>query len=272
MDTTWYAVDEHGHVGVFETGEDGALPTDAAIGASSVDPNFDVHLLALAQLGTMLERGHDPMSEGSEPWIAAGRTVVVVDPPAGPQGPPPTPPWVQDAIEHEELMLVRAGPPLLLLSCGALSEPRVRELSEHEDVRWTVPLMDLGELTGHDQPPDGFFHFGRDHGDDPGRYVCSAPPEHPLHVDALAPELATALRRLRLPVDFRSGRPVHLADHEGVHAETWGDLPLRYTEQWDEQQRARVARHTERQQATGGRTVVVLLAALLVLIGWLVSR
>jgi hypothetical protein len=102
--------------------------------------------------------------------------------------------------------------------------------------------------------------------------VCSDPPEHPVHVDALAPELAAALRRLRLPVDFRSGRPVHLADHEDVHAETWADLPLRYTDEWDEQQRALVARHTERKQAAGSRAVVVLLAALLVLLGWLVSR
>jgi hypothetical protein len=174
MDTTWYSVDEHGHVGVFETGEDGALPIAAAIGASPGDANFDVELLAVARLGTTLE--------------------------------------------------------------------------------------------------DGFFHFGRDHGDDPGRYVCSDPPEHPVHVDALTPELAAAMARLRLPVDFRSGQPVHLADHEDVHAETWGDLPLRYTEQWHEQQQARVARGTEREQAAGGRAVVVLLAALLVLIGWLVSR
>jgi hypothetical protein len=32
MDTDWYAVDRHGHVGVFSTGENGHLPTGAAGG------------------------------------------------------------------------------------------------------------------------------------------------------------------------------------------------------------------------------------------------
>jgi hypothetical protein len=33
MDATWYAVDQHGHVAVFSTGEDGHLPADALSGS-----------------------------------------------------------------------------------------------------------------------------------------------------------------------------------------------------------------------------------------------
>ncbi|MCA9705183.1 MAG: hypothetical protein KDK70_04945 [Myxococcales bacterium] len=265
MDTTWYAVDEHGHVGVFDTGEDGALPVDAATGMSPVDPNFDVALLELTQLATLLERGDDPMA-GRESWIVAGRTVVVVDPPAGDADPPAPPAWVQEAIDEDELELVRPGPPLLLLSRRALDEPQVRALSEREGVRWTIPLVDVGELTNTGEPPDGFFRFGRDHGDDPGRYVCSRMPEDPVHVDALEPELAAALSRLRLPVDFRSHEPVHLADYEGIYAHTWGDLPLRYTEGWQEEQRARRAGLTEQQQRTRGMVVLVVMIGLLALV------
>ncbi len=32
MDTDWFALDEEGHVGRFDTGEDGALPNRAATG------------------------------------------------------------------------------------------------------------------------------------------------------------------------------------------------------------------------------------------------
>lgn len=266
MDTTWYAVDEHGHVGVFDTGEDGALPVGAATGMSPGDPNFDVRLLDLAVLATMLARGDDPLANRSEPWIAAGRTVVVVDPPAA---------WVEEAIEHDELQLVQPGPPLLLLSREALGEPQVRALAEREGVRWTIPLMDLGELTNYDEAPEGFFRFGRDHGDDPGRYACDRPPEHPVRVGELLPELAAALGRLQLAVDFRSGRPVHLADHEHVHAETWGDLPLRYSEGWHEQQQARMARRAATAEAAQGRArkvLIMVLVGLGVLIGWLASR
>lgn len=265
MDTTWYAVDEHGHVGVFETGEDGALPIAAATGMSPGDPNFDVRLLDLAQLATMLARGDDPLADRREPWIAAGRTVVVVD---------GTPAWVEEAIEREELEVVRPGPPLLLLSRAALSEPQVRVLAEREGVRWTIPLMDLGELTDHREPPDGFFRFGRDHGDDPGRYACNQPPEHPMRVDELMPALGAALGRLRLAVDFRSGQPVHLADHQDVHAETWGDLPLRYTEAWHEQQRALGARQAAAAQTAQGRAKKLLIMVLVGLgvVVWLVAR
>jgi hypothetical protein len=275
MDTTWYAVDEHGHVGVFDTGEDGALPIGAATGMSPGDPNFDLRLLDLAQLATRLARGDDPLAARSEPWIAAGRTVVVVDPPAGEEESTTTPAWVQEAIEREELQLVRPGLPLLLLSYGALSEAEVRALAEREGVRWTIPLMDLGELTDPRIAPDGFFRFGRDHGDDPGRYACDQPPADPLRVDELMPQLAAALGRLQLAVDFRSGQPVHLADHEDVHAETWGDLPLRYSEAWHEEQRVLMARREADAQATqerGKKVLITVLVGLGVLIGWLAIR
>lgn len=167
MDTTWYAVDEHGHVGRFDTGEDGALPEVAAKGVSPVEPSVDYH-----------------------------------------------------------------------------------RLEEHEA---------------------GMFHFGHDHGDDPGRYTCDARPEQPLHVGQLEPELAAAVRRLMLPVDFRQG-PVHLADHPDVHAETWGDLPLRYTEEWSAQQQARIAQAGARKQGAGGGTVLLVVAVALALLGWLVGR
>lgn len=48
MDTAWFAVDADGHVGRFDTGEDGALPVRAAHRGGPDDPNFDVDALLRA--------------------------------------------------------------------------------------------------------------------------------------------------------------------------------------------------------------------------------
>ena len=60
MDTAWFAVDADGHVARFETGEDGALPVEAAHRGGPDDPNFDVHAFVAAlarRSGTDLEEG-----------------------------------------------------------------------------------------------------------------------------------------------------------------------------------------------------------------------
>jgi len=51
MDTAWYAVDAEGNIGLFETGEDGAMPSDAADTSGEC---FDPHLLDGIRVGRRL--------------------------------------------------------------------------------------------------------------------------------------------------------------------------------------------------------------------------
>ena len=45
MDTTWFAVDANGRIAQFDSGENGAVPKQAASGGGAAEPSFDTELL-----------------------------------------------------------------------------------------------------------------------------------------------------------------------------------------------------------------------------------
>lgn len=189
MDTTWFAVDAHGRIGVFDSGEDGAVPDNAATGLSPSDPTIDTSLLYAHILAEARQQPLEVLSEDE----------------------------------------------ILDLQSGYL--PR-----------------DLAQLP--------VFVFSRDHGDDPGRYEHSGAPGEPLRVQALPEALRGPLQRFRIPVDFSRRSEVHLADHfTEAEVATWGDLPLRYTDDYFEQQRRRAegAQRAQRAQQRFARQLLVSL-------------
>ena len=221
MDTQWYCVDANGHIGIFDTGEDGALPSAAAFGFSPGDPNFDVESLDLARLANLLGRGHDPRADWERPPRAAGRQVLVVDDPE----------LAAELRAREDMIGLRAAEPAVLISAGELSLAEVDELGARPGLRWAFPVVDLYELLDRREPDDGLFHFNRDHGDDPGYYTRTDAPSAAMVVGDLPPSIRARVRAVTLPVDFAAQTSVHLADHlDDAEAETWGDLPLRYPE------------------------------------------
>ncbi len=258
MDTEWFAIDEHGRVARFDTGEDGAFPVAAAVGMSPADASFDELELDMARALRIIASGVELRGEEGYP-PAPGRTLVALEPGAdGLEGWP----------EGFELRSRAGEAPRLLLSREPLSRERAAELRGRPGVRWTISVDDMYELVSERELDDGLFQFARDHGDDPGRYTCARAPASPMLLDEIAEPARSAIARLRLPVDFASGAPVHLADHlEEGEAETWGDLPLRYSESYFEAQRQRAAQQQARRR--GARwtllAIVLIVAALALL-------
>lgn len=80
MDTQWFAVDAEGRVGLFDTGEDGALPIEAANLGGAVEPNFDDLVFLAAILTKAGGAGWEPRR--SPPADEPTRLMVVKPPPA----------------------------------------------------------------------------------------------------------------------------------------------------------------------------------------------
>lgn len=238
MDTQWYAVDEQGHVGVFDTGEDGALPNDAAFGFAPVDPNFNEDELTVLRIAHAIAGGDDPMGDW-RPAPSAGRALVLLDLESEAE--------VKEALHGFAFIPIHDRAPFLVLSEGELSKDDVELLRATEGVRWTLDLRDTYELFSDSEGDDGLYHFSRDHGEDPGLYTLRRAPAEPLELSPKLKELSSALSRLRLPVDFSKTEQVHLADHlSDGEAQTWGDLPLRYSEDYLAEQERRDAEILER--------------------------
>lgn len=273
MDTQWFALDEQGHVGVFDTGEDGALPNQAAFGMAPTDSNFDEDELTILRIAHALANGKDPIGDWRPP-PTSGRTLVVIDLEDADRAK-----RVLDVVPGRRFVALNQAAPFLFLSQEELSIEEVEELRAESGVRWTFDLRDSHELFGDPETDDGLFHFTRDHGEDPGLYTLARAPESPLEVPGELKALRSALGRLQFPLDYAEAKQVHLADHlsEGEW-ETWGDLPLRYTaEDLAEMERedARLRERNERrndpelQQAKTRLIVLVLLFVGVLIYLWL---
>lgn len=267
MDTEWYALDEDGHVGRFDTGEDGALPDRAATGLGPCDPNFDLTELEALRLARMLENGDDPAGDWRTP-ATAGRTLVVMDVRKADRALE----RIGSCMQPDRFAVINGRMPFVLLSEGELTAEEVSELRKVKGVRWTIDVRDSHELLGECGGDDGLFTFHRDHGEDPGLYTLARAPKKPLKVDRYLPKAASALGRLRLPVRFRAVNRIHLADLlNETEVQTWGDLPLRYTEEYFAKQAKLAASRTVEAQRARQRLAWILLGllGLLVLAWWL---
>src|SRR3569833_2795058 len=71
MDTEWFAVDRDGYVAVFETGEAGAMPADAAGGEGSED-EFDPAVFAGRRSGWIYDADGHLESEAEEHCVPYG--------------------------------------------------------------------------------------------------------------------------------------------------------------------------------------------------------
>lgn len=259
MDTEWFAIDERGRVARFDTGEDGALPVAAAVGLSPGDASFDELELDTAR-ALRIMADVEPLGEQAlRP--SHGRTLVALEADADAGALDAWP-------EGFELRYRPGNAPRLLLSREPLTRERVVELRAVPGVRWTMSADDIIDLCEGREHDDGLYQFTREHGDDPGRYTCARRPASPMRLEEIGEPARGAIATLRLPVDFSSGEPVHLADHMGEgEVETWGDLPLRYSESYDERSRQGAAQLEARRR--GARwtllAILTLLAALALL-------
>lgn len=216
MDTAWFAVDEEGKVGVFETGEDGALPDDAAWGSGAADANFDEDLLYGAIAAWMHARG--ALEEGGA-LVEGARPVILVD------DPDPWREWISDGT----LVQLRREAPAALMPAKRLSAKQARQL----DALPRRALLDIDpvlDMRWDDEPSAdfGLFAFASDDYGNPGAYVRVGAPQAALRLSELPEVLREAIGRLRLDLRFEAAEALHLADHPEVGpCQTWGETDLR---------------------------------------------
>jgi hypothetical protein len=244
MDTEWFAVDADGHVARFDSGEDGAVPNDAAIGFSPAESAFDVDALRVACLAEQIV---DAKFTDAQPENRSARLLLRVD--ESYRGAP---------LPDERFEAI--GP--LFVSREKLTPDEAAKLAALPNVH----VFDLRRVLEHfeGEPLPGVFSFERDHGDDPGLYRREGRPESPVVVDALPPSIRREVAALRLPVRFGDDERLHLGDHLA------DDEAMYYGADWA----LRWPAHPKAPTAPKRRPIVAITLVVIVLaaIAWLVAR
>jgi hypothetical protein len=200
MDTQWFAVDAEGNVGLFDTGEDGALPNDAGNLGGPSDANFDALLFYAALAARRVLAGTwQPPDNAWLSGLKTGERVLAVLPSAP-----------SDAADFDVLSVS----PWVGLSRKPMKPARLQELARLGTLVDTGIFYELFEF--HEEPPGQsgeVFLFRRDHGDDPGLYQRVVVPPTSLKVDELPPVAREAIGALTVKTAFAASETFHLADH-----------------------------------------------------------
>ncbi len=135
-----------------------------------------------------------------------------------------------------------------------------------------ISTRDLHEALEDAGGDDGLFQFEHAHGEDPGLYARAAAPERPLALEDLPDTERAKIAALRLRVDFAQ-QDVHLADLiEPSRAATWGDVPLRYTDEWRAEQERQMEERQRRSGLQKRNGLLVLVAVFVVAVLYLLAR
>ena len=241
MDTTWFAVDEEGHVGFFDTGENGAAPDGAstvywpdgmttALDALPTDehgfrlapgPGIEggAGLSAEVVWRAVREQGQRDTLHGPRIW---GLVLLLAD-----EGPLSGLSAASLGIGGDLRVRFEGALPLIYLSSAPA--PLVERLLSRGQVLggalaapYGIDGLDLGVFGFH--PP----HYGRT-----PDYRRVVHPARPLHVDALPEAMAELAGAVRLPgVRFSQTRQLRLSDH----LDAWGYGGEEYPLGWSEEE------------------------------------
>ena len=222
MDTTWFAVDDDGHVAILNTSENGAYPTGAGPQVADearaaleewravyflVNDRARVDDLAGA-CGDMDPRGQRPqrlcvlLAEGADHGA------------------------FERAFMHVSWRVGSAGAPRVLVSETPVTSADWAAMHDHVATKLVLPVDEV--LSDPASDDDGVFHFRHDELGEPGAYRREGPARDRIRVDALPPDLVPRLGFVKLPLSFASAEAFHLADHyTDSECHSWGDVPLR---------------------------------------------
>lgn len=280
MDTTWFAVDADGHVGMFESGEAGAVPLAAATSLGESDTNridgFVIEALCVARIaakgGVELPRD-EPES--------LGRMVVVLDDTQREatyreRGKPGS---FESALRPDERAVLRESRPRVLMTTRKIVDDRLALLADDPEVRGVLGEYDLHTwIEEHDET--GVFLWSQDDYEAVGHYQRHAAPADPIRLDELPTPERDAISKLRLDVRFAQATDVQLADHLARdEVATWGEhdslRPLTDAERAErdraylETARARAARNQRNARVFVGAVIV---AVVLAAVAWWLPR
>jgi|GEM_PF-3517535 len=263
MDTAWFAVDEDGHVGRFETGEDGAVPNAAAN-----EEGIDSFMLRAVLAARRLAQGENPPALATQPRHPA-RIVFAID------AAHDAPATYRSAIESTAARLVpgarivREAAPRVCASDAPVTPEVIAKLSAHPDVRCVLLDSELWEWL--DEGDAGIFTYRNEWGDgpNPGAYKRANLPTEPIVASDLPGDLRAELAALELPVRFDQTEALHLADHmTDDDAVCYGEITLR----GEVKAAAPPVAVPKRRSKSPTRTIVAILVALVLVALWAASR
>lgn len=242
MDTTWFAADSNGHIALFDTGENGALPTNAPTAGGASEPSFDTFtisalLLTRSALDTStkqdLEKFHLTGPE-SRLVIVAESTLV-----ASAEGYRESPEYsseVEKLFVQHELMILKEHDPRVLVTTAPIKAARISSItkapgliaiydeSQTYDVIWARELWEQA----------GIFGYQHEFGNDPVFYRRTHHPASPISINDLPQPAHSEISSFVLPVQFSNDSSIDLVEHiPAAHIDTWGDAPLKYSEESD---------------------------------------
>jgi hypothetical protein len=262
MDTSWFAVDAEGNVGLFDTSEDGALPLAAF--RNNEDPrerrrraarknklrlpaylrnNYyasekscayfrAVHLACFAEAywKELPSLGREQLRFCAPGAVLATQQEEQRLHPASPWSLKPC--WVALAAEDGGRLdpkdcrrFVGIGP--FLISRRPLATRTIQRIATTGTRLFDVYAL-YYSLTVIEKEANKVFCFGKEHGSDPGLYEREGVPTCPIKVDDLPWDVVSSLR---LPVRFKDVDQVHLADFmKNEDAIYWGKRALRWAD------------------------------------------
>lgn len=228
MDTTWFAVDADGCVGVFESGEAGGVPNDAPIGMSPGDSTFEVALFDGLVAARRFEAGTlRPPSEDPNPGDA--RLIAILEPTT--DGPTTYRDQAgrlygaQALLAPFDPVVVHDHDPRVLVTRRVVPPAKAKAIASAKGVLRVLASEEMWDALDGPEPP--VFAYGNDDYEAPGRYVRQSAPEAPIRVDDLPEPIRDHLASFRIPVRFQENTELQLADYfDAADVATWDELPL----------------------------------------------
>ncbi len=255
MDTTWFAVDADGHVGRFDSHEEGAVPLDAA---SEVEPLLYAALVArlFAERDVGLPSTVDDLPRNV---VFAVRADAIGAMAAGASS------TAESLIPAASLVILRDAAPRVCATTRPIAPALIRELVNHPSVRSLVTDEWVFEHAKEDLGLFAFEHDGALESSSPGAYVRALEPTRPVQLAELPSQVQQELSGLKLPLHFDRESRLHLADHlTDEQAVCWGNLSLQG------EPRPAPPPLLERKRARGLLVVGSILVALI--LAWLLLR
>jgi hypothetical protein len=280
MDCAWYAVDADGRVARFETGEEGGVPLEAAVGAGAGDASFEEDVLYAFLAARRLARGPIPAIE----LTTDDRLLVVLDTVQGDSrgatyraatsGEHPA-----DALlaRFDPVVVQEAGP-RVVMTRKVVRASRAREIASAPGVVAVLPISSASDDSDDRAAEAGLFVFENPEPGDPGRYTRLDPPGAPLALEELPSAVREAIGKTRIPIRFADTPEIELGDHFET-IETWGGTATRRpaaegeAPQWLPIERGRTAvRPASGTPRLGGRTALAIGIVIVVSILYWLTR
>ena len=228
MDTTWFAVDRDGSVGVFDTSEHGAVPRRAAMvpeGGSIDSWPIDATLAAHA-----LMQGRFPDDQDLPSELYEDPVVVVLRP-----DPDESPTTYRDAAGQtysaqallgEPILVLHETEPRIVCTLASLQPAAIRAIRSDAGVERALTAEQIWTWMGLGLP-DGVHRYKANIFGLPGHYTRTLRATEPLTIDDLPSGAAAHVRELELPVEFARAEVIELADHfEDEECEVWGETTI----------------------------------------------